>query len=107
MDDLKKSGFRCPCCSSSNLRAGYHDWQTLDSFICEECGLRWMEDVGSLRDVFKIARDPSKFKKRNIWILHSADHVNKPLKNPKSADEVSRDKFYEEAYPENINPSKR
>lgn len=104
--DLINIGFRCPNCSSQEIRAGYHDWQVLDSFICKSCGYRWIEDtgIGNNLILFSIAKGHEK--DRNIWVLHTANHPNEPLKNSKSADEVTRKKFLEEAYSDN-NPSRR
>ena len=80
--DLIDLGLRCPQCRTTHIRGGYHDWQTMDSFICEDCGLHWNED-------FKINAEEHLWllkSRRFIWVMCDAKHPLIPLLNPDSAD---------------------
>lgn len=86
--DLIGIGLHCPNCKGVHIRGGYHDWQTMDSFICEDCGLHWNEDFKveeSLRDRFS---GPGwRFKERGfIWVMCDSKHPLTPILNPDSAD---------------------
>lgn len=88
MSDLKELiglGLRCPNCNSNALRVSDRDPQNLESFICEECGYRWLEDVYPDDDggwgvgcAYWVAQIKTKlrskrFEERLIWVLHSAN----------------------------------
>jgi transcription initiation factor TFIIIB Brf1 subunit/transcription initiation factor TFIIB len=83
IESLVKKGLKCPNCGGIKIRGGYHDWQYMDSFICEDCGLHWNEDFLDLE------LDSRRFLERGfIWVMCDAKHPLKPILNPKSADEV-------------------
>jgi transposase-like protein len=96
IQDLVKEGLVCPSCRSKKIRAGYHDWHNMDSFICEKCGLRWQEDTNDLESFVRYVlqrKSKKEIKQRFIWVLHLANHTSEPLKNPDSADETSYENF--------------
>jgi Zn ribbon nucleic-acid-binding protein len=87
--DFTDKGFTCPSCNSKELRAGYHDYQNMDSFICTKCGLRWQEDTNKVDGILNLMHNlsPEDWKTRFIWVLHVANRFDMPLKNSASADE--------------------
>ena len=88
ISELTEKGFKCPSCGSQELRAGYHDWQTTDSFICETCGLRWQEDLSEIERLPNLMKnsEPEEWETRFIWVLHVANRFDMPLKNSDSSD---------------------
>ena len=87
--DLTNQGLNCPSCGSQELRAGYHDWQNMDSFICEKCGLHWNEDTNDTKVIERrlASLTIKDWNTRFIWVLHVANVISKPLMNADSADE--------------------
>jgi hypothetical protein len=98
IQELTDLGLSCPSCGSKDLRAGYHDFQNMDSFICEKCGLRWQEDNNKIEDTIRKLKQATikDWNDRFIWVMHLARESNKPLKNADSADETSWEKFVKE-----------
>ena len=88
IDDLvHHNGLRCPNCKGDVVRAGYHDWQNMDSFICEKCGYRWREDHDELE---RVRYDKQRF----LWVMVDSSQPLCPLLNPASSDEGgTRDAF--------------
>lgn len=85
---LIEKGLRCPNCGGDHIRGGYHDWQIMDSLICEYCGLHWNEDFSELEE------QTWRLKERGfIWVMCDAKHPLIPILNPNSADESGRKKF--------------
>jgi hypothetical protein len=70
------------------IRAGYHEWQRMDSFICKSCGIHWQEDFDDYAQV-------SQFKERGfVWVMCDAQHPLLPILNPDSLDqEQDRSRF--------------
>lgn len=98
VEDFVQAGLRCPSCHSDKLRSGYHEWQIWDSWICENCGFRWMEDISPSRFEEKLMQilkeeTPKQQKQRLIWVLHKLGSPSHPLKNPRSSDEGSYETF--------------
>ena len=99
ISDFVEAGLRCPSCDSSHIRGAYHDWHTMDAFICSDCGLRWREDAHEAEDILKMIQQRSRYGtlyERFIWVLSTADFPFAVLLNPKSSDEVGFKQFIEE-----------
>jgi len=87
---LVELGLRCPHCESEKIRGCYHDWQMMDSFVCQKCGLRWQEDFTNLEQHWRYQTGERGF----IWIMCDAEHPLTPIMNKDSADDsTSRDRF--------------
>lgn len=83
-------GLRCPNCEGKELRACYHDWQVLGSFVCETCGYRWQEDC-SVRngEYFNTRFGESRF----VWALVHTSLPQTIILNSASSDSQGFQEF--------------
>jgi len=77
---LVAAGLKCPNCGGVNIRAGYHEWQTMDSFICTDCGLHWQEDFTDYSETWRFTE------RRFVWVMCDTSYPKYPILNPDSID---------------------
>lgn len=93
LKELVELGMKCPRCNAKDLRISEDDpqnlpTQNLESFICNECGFQWLEDVypdddggWGVDNAYCKAQIETKlrskrFDMRPIWVLYSANQLD-------------------------------
>mgnify|MGYP006909291976 CR=1 FL=1 len=82
ISELVSEGLKCPNCGGVKMRAGYHEWQNMDSFICRDCGLHWQEDFKELSETWRFKQE-----RRFIWVMCDTRYPKYSILNPDSIDD--------------------